>query len=315
MKTMLSNWKISTLVLAFFVVSATFAAAQEMTRTAAEIQAEINKLQLELQGVLAADKHVLTAEQKMQSKQEHLSAMFRDFPKLLNEQRYEEALHMAQKAKLFAPDDPNIRVMEDVAVQIYNIRQKHLRPTEEDVSQIRQQLILQQLEIPVALNIESPLPLEEVLNIFCGQMDIPWFMECVTDIDVSTETLVHIPQGHGIHLRLRTVLDLILDPLGLIYVVNGDELHITTKHQTQGELFVKIYYVGDIKNSDGLIEIIPAIIEPNSWVGNRPHGEGLIQAHAKTLSLAVRQTAGVHTQIEGFLTQVREVNEIRQASR
>ena len=322
MKTMFSHWKTLALVLAFVVGTATLAAAQEMIReyrTVAEIQAEINQLQLELQDVLATKTHVLTAEQKTQSKQEHMSVMFRDFPRLLSEQRYEEALVMAQKAKFFAPDDPNIRVMEDVAIQIYNIRRKHLRSAEEDMSQIRQRLIIQQLETPIALNVDSPLSLAEALNLFCGHLDIPWILELSLTDPVSADTLVHIPQGYGINLQMKTVLDLLLDPLGLAYVIKDEQLHITTKGRAQGKLLFRVYYLGDIKNYAGLAEIIPAVVAPDSWDAKGLNGEngerGALQAHPEMLSVAIRQTEGVHSQIEEFLMQVRQANEIRQASR
>jgi len=43
-------------------------------------------------------------------------------------------------------------------------------------------------------------------------------------------------------------------------------------------------------------------------------GEGVIQIHLSTVSLAVRQTEEVHTQIEDLLTQIRGLNTHRAAA-
>ena len=92
-----------------------------------------------------------------------------------------------------------------------------------------------------------------------------------------------------------------------------------------GKKYFVAYYVGDIvpitslsdelnesKNTSGydgtfgaLPNIIMQVVEPDSW--NTENG-GEIAIHFATKSLAIRQTAEVHKQIEDLLHQIRQIN-------
>ena len=72
----------------------------------------------------------------------------------------------------------------------------------------------------------------------------------------------------------------------------------------------RIYYVEDImehlglKNVAEIIDIITAVIEPTSWKWTKD--DASFDVNYGTQSLAVRQTAEVHAQIEDLLNQMRE---------
>ena len=113
---------------------------------------------------------------------------------------------------------------------------------------------------------------------------------------------------------MKTVLDALLEQHGLAYVVKNEMLYITCQRRAKGDLFVKMHYVGDINNAGDLLEIVQTVIQPESWMRMELGGEGEIQVHPSTESLAVRQTEEVHTQIEDLLTQIRELNTHRAAA-
>ena len=63
-----------------------------------------------------------------------------------------------------------------------------------------------------------------------------------------------------------------------------------------------------------IVQIIQTVIEPLSWspnMGGEGLGEGMIEYHYATQSLAIRQTEEVHAQIEDLLTQIRKMNDLQ----
>jgi len=60
--------------------------------------------------------------ERFRQKEEQLQAMFKEHKKLTDEERYEEALRIAKKAKEFAPDDPQTQVLLTMSQLVYNMR-------------------------------------------------------------------------------------------------------------------------------------------------------------------------------------------------
>jgi general secretion pathway protein D len=60
-------------------------------------------------------------------------------------------------------------------------------------------------------------------------------------------------------------------------------------------------------------QIIQSVIEPESWEMFGAQGEGVLQMHPSTQSLAIRQTEEVHAQIEDLLTQIRKMHDLQVA--
>ena len=111
----------------------------------------------------------------------------------------------------------------------------------------KEQQIKRQLEMPVALNVNTPLTLEQAVKMLCSAVDIPvWFDEAgLKEAGVLTGTLVTMPPTNGI--KMKNALSLILDQQGEItYVVKKELLNITSKHRAKGEMNVRFYYIGDL---------------------------------------------------------------------
>lgn len=106
--------------------------------------------------------------------------------------------------------------------------------------------ILQKLERPVTLNFDRPMQLEEVLKILSGQTGVDIIVDwaALRDVDITSDQLITIQLMKEI--KLRSVLNVILEPYHLAYVVKNEMLNITSAAKAKGELYVKTYYVGDL---------------------------------------------------------------------
>lgn len=117
-------------------------------------------------------------------------------------------------------------------------------------------------------------------------------------------------------LRLSTVLDQLLIPLGLDYVVADEVIKITSRTQARGEPVTVTYPVADlVTRIDGgrvvadtdaeqsLIEQITENLAPETW--NRNGGRGSVRVFHATHTLVVRQVADVHDEITELLSRLR----------
>jgi general secretion pathway protein D len=229
-------------------------------------------------------------------REEQLAAMFREHKKLLDEQRYEEALRVARRAKEIAPDEPAVQVMLTLSQLAFNVHRSHdIRGLKQegwlnammdaergsivpdfsrstmiypdpvswrDLTQRRQtsnqalqqqrpeteRRIVRQLDVPVSLNVNQPLTLEQALHMLCRQVDLDVYIDraALQEADIQTGIMVTMPSANGI--RMRSVLNTILDQHGLAWVVKNEMLNITTKRRSQGEKYPRMHYVGDIVN-------------------------------------------------------------------
>ncbi|MDR1959574.1 MAG: hypothetical protein LBQ54_11140 [Planctomycetaceae bacterium] len=90
------------------------------------------------------------------------------------------------------------------------------------------------------------LPLGMVLNTIQANQgfNIHIDEQALREANVSTDTPVTLNLVTGI--RLENALNLILDPLGLGYMINNEVLVITSKEKSRGVLVPRTYYVGDL---------------------------------------------------------------------
>ena len=111
---------------------------------------------------------------------------------------------------------------------------------------LSEQEIYRQLEMPVSLNFDRPMPLGHVLKFLGGQTGVDIFIDhlALREVDVTTETPVSIQLMKEI--KLKSVLKLVLEQLGLTYVVQHEMLKITSISKARGQYFTKSYYVGDL---------------------------------------------------------------------
>ena len=246
---------------------------------------------LDRQNQAVWDERRREAEQ-FRSKEERLKTLFDECNKLINEQRFEEAVIVAKKAREFAPDDSathmlltttnlaantyrSIRIKEEkddgfIAwmhsvdeasiptdltknPMIYGENWKELtqrRRSSDEVLRMRrpesERMIFRRLEDPVSINLDRPMPLDQVLRILSGQTGVDIFVDwgALHEVDVTSERMVTVNIMREI--RFKSVLSMILEPLGLSYVVKHEMLHITSATKAKGEMVIKSHYVGDL---------------------------------------------------------------------
>ncbi|MGD0897158.1 MAG: DUF4974 domain-containing protein [Thermoguttaceae bacterium] len=121
-------------------------------------------------------------------------------------------------------------------------------------------------------------------------------------------------------VSLRSALKLLLDEMGLKYVIENDALLITSPTRAESEEFLTttVYPVRDVlthyRNAEGdttsadfdsLIQTLTSTVQPKSW--DLSGGQGAISPGPPgTDELIVSQTQEVHEQIRGLLAQLRE---------
>ncbi|MDR2756905.1 MAG: hypothetical protein LBC20_14495 [Planctomycetaceae bacterium] len=137
--------------------------------------------------------------------------------------------------------------------------------------------ILKKLEMPVTLNFDRPMPLVEVLKFLSGQTGVDIIVDwaALRDVDITSDQMITIQLMKEI--KLRSVLNVILEPYHLAYVVKNEMLNITSAAKAKGELYVKTYYVGDLimgfpnidptKNPYGLDSALDRAIQNQSGLG------------------------------------------------
>ncbi len=134
-------------------------------------------------------------------------------------------------------------------------------------------------------------------------------------------------------VSVESALKLILEPLHLDYVIDGETITITSESRNAGKLFTRSYGVADLvipvpahihapgagsrgkpakrveADFETLIDLITNTVVPSTWddVG----GHGSIAEFPKTLSLVVSQTEDVHEHIADLLAQLRRLQDVQ----
>ena len=241
--------------------------------------------------------------EKFRNKEEQLAIMFKDCEKMIKEQRYEEALRIAKKAKEFDPDNPGTQVLLTSTQLAYNLQRsidirdekyegfleemldidrrsivpnfaqspmqyssnwnaltKRRNASNQNLQYKRsesERQIIQQLGMPVTLNVNRPIPLEQALQQLCSQVGISPYLDraALSEVNILTDTMITMPIANEI--KLKSALNTVLEQLDLAYVVKNEVLTITSKKKAKGTTYTKPYYVGD------LVREIPSAMDVN----------------------------------------------------
>lgn len=110
------------------------------------------------------------------------------------------------------------------------------------------------------------------------------------------------------NLPLRSALMTMLDPIGLMAIVKGDELLVTDQTETGNQLFTRAYPAADIVVAEGmsprrLMEELMKV-HADTWADNG--GTGSVEWFVFSYALVVTQTASVHEGVEDRLKAVRK---------
>ena len=150
-------------------------------------------------------------------------------------------------------------------------------------------------------------PLREVIDFIGATYDIPIIIEeqALTEEDVSVdEPINRVVTGA---LPLESALNIILDPLGLTYVIEDDVMKITTLTEAREKRDTRIYPVRDLIDSRISEESLQRIIKEHAKATE--DGEPVIEPLDGFL--AIRQSLRGHRETAKLLEQLRRAAEMR----
>ena len=117
-------------------------------------------------------------------------------------------------------------------------------------------------------------------------------------------------------VSLKTCLNLLLEPRFLACTTSEGVITVTSRQRANGPFVTKTYAVADMTGTkagdrtewnaakaESLRELIQATISPESW--SEVGGPGSSRLFEGTKSIVVRQTQGVHHEIEALLDKLR----------
>jgi len=119
------------------------------------------------------------------------------------------------------------------------------------------------------------------------------------------------------NVRFESLLETILEPQDLDFVVCADHILVTTRDGAQAKPQIRMYPVQDlvlglkggrvVVDYDTLIQAITSTIDSDTWEENG--GYGSLEPVSGSGALVVSQTRRVHRQVEAFLAAVREARD------
>ena len=177
---------------------------------------------------------------------------------------------------------------------------KHDEPTAEEK-------ILETFDKPTTVD-WSELPFEEVLAFLADHHKVPIIVDraSLKEQEVSVDSPITLSLNN---VSFRSVLQLVLEPLELEWVIRHEVLVITTRAWCEAHPEVHVYEIKTLIDAghdpDELIRSIVACIEPMSWsiqdgYAGISHTGGV---------LFVRQTQRAQSQIADLLDQLDEIAE------
>jgi hypothetical protein len=140
------------------------------------------------------------------------------------------------------------------------------------------------------------------------------------DAGITTDQLV---TGQFDGIRLESALNLLLRPLDLDFTIADEVLLITTQEVINNTRRIRVYPIADLLNDErildgaevnpasGLLNIIQAAVEPESW--DKVGGPGAIEYSPPAGAIVCSQTRRVHRQIEQLLTELRRARQAQSA--
>ena len=189
-----------------------------------------------------------------------------------------------------------------------------------------EQKILDALAKPTTVEFLD-LPLEDCITFLALSHEINIWLDKATlaDEGVALDQPIMLKLKDG---SLRSVLNLILQPRQLTYLVEDDVMKITTRAKADQKMFTRTYPVGDlylervkaddkaptdkgapkdkpaVRRAGDLENAIMNAVEPDSW--EVLSGPGTCTYVEKSGSLVIRQSWGAHTKIVDLLRDLRE---------
>ena len=157
--------------------------------------------------------------------------------------------------------------------------------------------------------------LADAVLYFADRHQIPiWLDErALTDEGISSVQLVTL---NITGVTLQDALNLLLEPLGLTHVNDGELLIVTTRSKADERMTTRIYPVADlvdvgngIDDYDSLVRAVFSISR-SRWLDVDGEG-GVIHPVDKAQSLVVRHTERVHREIDGLLQSLRQSKRIQ----
>jgi hypothetical protein len=189
-----------------------------------------------------------------------------------------------------------------------------------------EQKILDALSKPTTVEFLD-LPLEDCLTFLKEYHNINVWLDKgkLTDEGVALDQPMTLKLAD---VSLRSILNLLLEPVQLAYVVEDDVMKITTEEQAKKKLFTRTYPIGDlyqgrVKPEDNsaadktapndtpavmrpgdLEKAIMKTVEPGSW--DETKGPASITYVKESGSLVIRHTWGAHSKIVDLLRNLRQ---------
>ncbi len=172
------------------------------------------------------------------------------------------------------------------------------------------------LRFPVSAVFDEQ-PLADVVAMFqeLTGMEITIDTRALDDVGVGVDCPVtcHFSPQKKL-LSLESVLNHILNPIDLTWVVRHDTLTITTPEEAENELEVRVFPVSDLivvndtkrgvsYDYDSLIEVISSVIAPDSW--DEVGGAGTITPVYG--AFVISQTRQTNDRIGELLTAIRQL--------
>jgi hypothetical protein len=154
-------------------------------------------------------------------------------------------------------------------------------------------------------------PLEKVVGLIQETYQIPVQLDRASLEEIGVDR--HEPVTITVHnVSLRSALRLMLEPLGLTYIIKNEVLCITTAEAAEAALTTYVYDVRDLVRGtrsgvdfDPLIDAIISCISTETWAENGG-GESDIRPLPPGF-LVISQTAAVHEDIGELLDAIREL--------
>ena len=211
-------------------------------------------------------------------------------------------------------------VHAEVATLLAELRRPHLfgvrpgmsSPTKKAAND-RIRTTLEEQRITLSL---KETPLTDVMQRIASQTDVNVVLResALAEEGITPETPLTFEVQD---VPAATVLHEILDPRGLTFVVENEDVTITSRLRAMGEPVVTVYRVGhlvdppveadqavDRDSLQRLADMVTSQITPDLW--DDRGGIGCIALHERTGSLVIRQLPPVHQQIEALLDGLME---------
>lgn len=165
----------------------------------------------------------------------------------------------------------------------------------------------------------SEVPLRDAMEFLQDLHKVNFILDVATlqdeGIDESTPITIEITG-----VTLRSAMRLVLEPLGLTWIIRDEVILITTRTKVDQQFLTRIYPVADLAESAEELEVLARTIEQSTngrWVKLLPQtmppmSGGSISEVPRVRSLVVKQSLPVHEEIVALLVQLREAQTLLQ---